>query len=174
VRRGAEPEAGDWEGEELGGENGEESCAVLCGTYEEAGSNSTLVVDKDAGPGLVITSWVNNGTDILNTLMPSIYASPLIGPARLYPTGLQSSGRSEDKSYEEEKAYRVIFPVQSQEEDGLAVFSDGCQDWEAFDVLSYGNIGLDDLVFRVGGQGEGNKGVKGVELRGFRKVLGRV
>lgn len=133
------------------------------GFYVSSETNSSMRIEVDDGPGLAITSWVNSGVDVLLETIPSIYGSPLFGPPRMYPTSLQNSSNKTLST-----SYRVIFLLESQN-DGLQIFSDACSDWGLLDSLSYGKVGLDDVVFTVQDNGEGVQ----VELRGFRKKLQR-
>jgi hypothetical protein len=61
-------------------------------------------------------------------------------------------------------SYGVIVPLT---EDDLQIFTDDCGDWGYIDVLSYGNVGLQDLVFRLSAEGE----VSQIELKGFRAIM---
>ncbi|KAH7140024.1 beta-lactamase/transpeptidase-like protein [Dactylonectria estremocensis] len=133
------------------------------GCYTSTKTNSSIRVEVDDGPGLAITSWINNGVDVLLETIPGIWGSPLFGPPRMYPTGLRNNlNRTTSTSY------RVIFELENQN-DGLQIFSDGCSDWGLLDVLSYGKIGLDDVVFRTKNNGASVE----IDLRGFRKTLQR-
>ncbi|KAH8680388.1 hypothetical protein BGZ61DRAFT_481076 [Ilyonectria robusta] len=133
------------------------------GFYVSSETNSFMRIDVDDRPRLTITSWVNSGVDVLLETIPSIYGSPLFGPPRMYPTNLQNSSNKTLST-----SYRVIFALESQD-DGLQILSDACNDWGLLDSLSYGKVGLDDVVFTVKDNGEGVQ----VELRNFRKKLQR-
>lgn len=118
--------------------------------------SSSISIATDDEPGLVITSWMYDGHDIINETIPAIFQSgPLNGLPRLYPSGLEEDG---------EVAWIAHFELQG---DGLRIFSEACTDWEGLDVLQYGDVGLDDVVFRVGDDGN----ARSVELRGWRVVL---
>ncbi|KAH6967713.1 hypothetical protein BKA56DRAFT_622583 [Ilyonectria sp. MPI-CAGE-AT-0026] len=113
------------------------------GFYVSSETNSSMRIEVDGGPGFAITSWVNSGVDALLETIPSMYDSPLFGPPRMYPTSLQNSSNKTLST-----SYRVIFALESQN-DGLQIFSDACSDWGLLDSLSYGKVGLDDVVFIV-------------------------
>ncbi|CAH0057005.1 unnamed protein product [Clonostachys solani] len=133
------------------------------GLYTSLETNSSIRIEVDDGPGLAITSWINNGVDVLLETVPGIWGSPLFGHPRMYPTNLQNTSNGTSSA-----SYRVIFSLESQN-DGLQIFSDACSDWGLLDVASYGKVGLDDIVFSTRDIGE----VVEVELRGFRKTLQR-
>jgi hypothetical protein len=74
---------------------------------------------------------------------------------QLYPSRLAQDG---------EAAWRAHFELQGV---GLKIFSEACTDWEGLNSLQYGDVGLDDVVFRV--REDGN--ARSVELKGWRVVL---
>ncbi len=120
----------------------EEAQSTFAGTYTDSGSKSSLTVVTDDNPGLGITSWTENGTDIL----PGIGA--LLGATadqkvsiRLYPSGLKSKDRTKI-------AWRAVYEALPQPLDPGA-FSTSCITWSAVDSLIYGGVGWDEWLFNM-------------------------
>lgn len=116
------------------------------GTYQSnnTGLNSTMTFTTVPGePGLVVTSWISNGTDLRQALATVQGATGGVD-VRLYPSGLVQCGADGAQSI----GFRaVIMPEMFVDSGG--VFSNGCISWELVDELSYGNVGLDEFVFEV-------------------------
>jgi hypothetical protein len=146
----------------------QQALAKFGGFYKSSEANSSIRIEADEGPGLIITSWINNGVDLIAETLPVAFQSALSGFPRIYPSGLESSLCSEPGRKSEcrvnEMSYGVIVPLV---EDDLQIFTDNCGDWGYIDVLSYGNVGLQDLMFRLSAEGE----VSQIELRGFRTMM---
>ena len=139
----------------------EEADAAFSGNYasSDPNLNSSLTITTDPTlPGLGVTSWISNNTDIL--------ASPLAGPSiRLYPTGLKTVLANGDT----EIGYRAVFENPSAGSIG-GVFSSGCQTWAVVDQEYWGAVGMDEFLITVGCDGV----AKSVEPRVARVVLERV
>jgi hypothetical protein len=119
----------------------EEADLLYAGTYTspDKSLNSSITISTDVTkPGLGITSWISNGTDMIN--------SPItVAEIRLYPTGLKNILENGDV----EMGFRASFPVR-----GLDAFK-GSFDlasatWVMVDNLYWGTVGNDEFVITVG------------------------
>ena len=124
----------------------EEAQSTYAGTYTDSGSNSSLTVVTDSNPGLGVTSWAENGTNIL----PGIGA--LLGAKeeqqvsiRLYPSGLKSTDGTRI-------AWRAVYEALPQPLDPGA-FSTNCITWGMVDSLIYGTVGWDEWLFNLNADG---------------------
>lgn len=126
------------------------------------GLNSSIRLSTcDSEPGISVSSWISNGTDMLASQIGSMYIS---GPtARLYPTGLV---RDLDNG-EQEISFRAVYEGTSNGIGG--VFTQSCMSWVAVDNLYWGTVGTDEFVARVGGDGI----AKSVSPRALRVELVR-
>ena len=127
-------------------------------------SSLTLTVNQTAGaaPGLVISSWVSNGTDVLAQLPTSL--GP--GPYRLQPSISDSESGTE--------AYRLVasldapIPASAGAPKGLFTsLSYLAGDWLGLDSPTYGGIGISLFVFKIGSRGN----VEEVRPEAFRVSL---
>jgi hypothetical protein len=122
----------------------------LIGTYTSAttGLNSSLTLilnqtETDA-PGLVISSWISNGTDVLSSLN--------VGPRpwRLVPTIRDPKGGKQ--------AFRIVTATDapSPQVPGQLFSGPGLEtsDWVGVDSLTYGGIGIALFVFDIGTDGK--------------------
>ncbi|EON96117.1 putative beta-lactamase family protein [Phaeoacremonium minimum UCRPA7] len=126
-----------------------EAAERFAGTYSssERGLNTSLVLavnqTESGAPGLVISSWISNGTDVLATLTPS----PGFPPWRLLPS---ISDAAHGKV-----AFRLVsdFDAPStQPPVGPELFSGRgflLSDWVYVDSATYGGIGTALFVFDV-------------------------
>ncbi|KAI9730919.1 MAG: hypothetical protein M1818_007993 [Claussenomyces sp. TS43310] len=121
----------------------EQALRNYVGTYSASdlllNSSITIGLSNDR-PGLGIESWVSNGTDILKSYgtIKDASAEQLVS-ARLYPAGMRAEGQV---------AFRAIFEALPQQRVGK-VFSLSCDTWTTAGAVTYGEIGIDDLVFDV-------------------------
>lgn len=133
----------------LAAEAGVEAAQRFAGTYSsnEAGLNTSLVLtvnqtESDA-PGLVISSWISNGTNVLDTLTPS----PGFPPWRLLPS---ISDTAHGKM-----AFRLVSGFDApnaQPPVGPSLFSGRgflIADWISADSVTYGGIGTTLFVFDI-------------------------
>ena len=118
----------------------EEANAVYAGTYSNAATNSTMTVTTNSDPGLVISEWTFNGSNVL-ALYTEIAgnASTQHTVAHLYPSGLQSKNGSI-------VGWRAVFEVFPKAYDPGA-FSENCDTWTGVDFLVYGGIAVDEFIF---------------------------
>lgn len=111
----------------------------FAGTYALSSLNSSITIITDAGPGLVVSSWVNNGTNMFNSYMAlSGITDPSQLSIRLYPTGLESPGQL---------SFRAVIPPPLGT--GIGPFTSPCISWVTVDGSVYGNMGTDEFLFKV-------------------------
>lgn len=133
----------------------EEAESVYAGTYHgidsgtAANENDVLVLTVDSNPGLLVSSWSINGTDIVS-------AFRAVGDqVRLNPSGLVSKKGTKE-------GWRVVL-TEEPAVDGA--FVGECVDWFDVALTVLGGVGLDEFVINL--SGDGTKAV-GVEARGWR------
>ncbi|KAI9927460.1 hypothetical protein MW887_003074 [Aspergillus wentii] len=139
----------------------EEACCRFSGEYATDQANSSISITADDGPGLKVEHWINNSTDMfdsLKTLAQPIQLSNV--SIRLYPTGLETKNRV---------SFRAI-TVDPFAPPGLGPVTSSCWSWVLIDRNLYGSVGLDEFVFDV--DDEGN--AVAVTPRGLRVSLERV
>jgi CubicO group peptidase (beta-lactamase class C family) len=133
----------------LAAEAAAEAARKFAGVYKstESGLDSslTLVVNQTVtdAPGLVISSWISNGTDVLSTMSPN----PGLFPWRLVPS---ISDAAHDKM-----AFRLVSGNDApgaQEPVGSRLFLGrgfAAADWVGVDSITYGGIGTTLFVFDI-------------------------
>ncbi|KAJ5238421.1 hypothetical protein N7468_003040 [Penicillium chermesinum] len=127
------------------------------GTYSQNNSNSSITIATDDGPGLVVTKWSNNGTNMLQSYATlNGFTDPSQLDIRLYPTGLTSPGQL---------SFRAVIPPLLP--DGIGPFTSSCITWVTLDSHIYGNIGLDEFVFGIGDDGTADS----ISPRALRIIL---
>lgn len=136
-----------------------QAAARYAGEYTATDStNSSIAITTDDGPGLLITSWVNNRTDMIQSLMTLGHVSdPSTFGIRLYPTGLESPGQI---------SFRALMPP-SLSTAGNGPFTSSCITWVTVDGQVYGNVGIDEFVFNMDERGV----VNGIIPRVLRTTL---
>jgi len=139
-----------------------EAAVNLGGTYtypDAKGLNSTLVLKTTEGtPGMVISSWVSNGTDVLSYLRN--ITGP--GPYRLLPSvdGDDTPGHGQGRG-QRKVAFRLVGALDSLAtssgslETGGLFSSPGLAlgDWLVVDASTYYGAGLSLFVFDLGSDG---------------------
>jgi hypothetical protein len=125
----------------------EEANATYAGTYNSADGDS-IAIEVDDGPGLLISNWTWNGTDVT-----PIYAALSAGGAdanitiRLWPTTLQSPSRLgasnlnkvSFRSYVQDLPFLPnLYPVLGS-----------CISWLTTDQITYGGVASDEFVFDI-------------------------
>ncbi|KAJ0420254.1 beta-lactamase/transpeptidase-like protein [Aspergillus carlsbadensis] len=127
----------------------EEAHNSFAGTYSSAPTNSSLEVTTDAGPGLRVLKWTNNGKDILDALSQIQLGPP--GQSvelRLFPTGLRHGGRL---------SFRSVRPSRFGTGPGCGPVcgpvTRACRSWMLVDGSVYGAMGVDEFVFETGEDG---------------------
>jgi CubicO group peptidase (beta-lactamase class C family) len=151
----------------------QEADQVYAGTYTgPAGTNSSLTVVTDGSPGLGVTRWMENGTDVLPLIGIILGATPdqlaqlaAVGGGvsiRLYPTGLMSSDGTK-------AAWRAVYEVLPEPSDPGA-FSQNCVTWVTVDSVIYGAVGADEFLFNLS---TGGGSAVSIEPRVLRTELQR-
>ncbi|KAJ7928130.1 beta-lactamase/transpeptidase-like protein, partial [Mycena leptocephala] len=113
--------------------------ARFAGTFAAAGLNSSITLNTEAGrPGLGVSRWISNGTDMLVTLETSPFT------VRLYPTTLFSDSRY---------AFRAVYEETFDNTGPTPAFQDRCVTWGGVDTPTYGTVAFDDFVFELGEDG---------------------
>ncbi|KAK0751900.1 beta-lactamase/transpeptidase-like protein [Schizothecium vesticola] len=117
--------------------------------------NSTLTLTVDSGPGLALTRWISNGTDMLYVSvalasnLSSEYWDTLRPNVRLYPTGLEDAVPANGTNKGGRKvAFKAVF-----EDVGGPTFNGtykaDCATWVGVTGAVYGSRPLDLFVFEV-------------------------
>ncbi|KAF3388520.1 Beta-lactamase-like protein [Penicillium rolfsii] len=140
----------------------EQAAANFAGHYAAAnGVNSSIALATDRGPGLLITTWVNNGTDMIQSLMTLGHVTvPHTFSIRLYPTGLESPGQL---------SFRALMPP-TLSTAGNGPFTSSCISWVAVGGQVYGNVGIDEFIFNLDEKGV----VRSITPRVLRTTLPKV
>ncbi|KAH9210692.1 putative beta-lactamase [Leptodontidium sp. 2 PMI_412] len=141
----------------------EEATANYAGTYTSSNSslNSSIILSLDSSkPGIGVTSWISNGT---NMLTPSSFVPG--SSVRLYPTGLK---RAVEGCGDVDVGFRAVFENLGSEGVG-GTFTTSCQTWGQVDAVYWGTVGSDEFVVRVGEDGR----AKSVSSRALRVELVR-
>ncbi|KAJ5673797.1 hypothetical protein N7462_009236 [Penicillium macrosclerotiorum] len=110
-----------------------------------AGTNSSINITTDAGPGLLVTSWISNGTDMFQSIMSlQGIPDPSLLSIRLYPTGLVAPDMV---------SFRALIPP-TLPTAGHGPFTSSCITWVTVDSAMYGSVALDEFVFNLDDQGD--------------------
>ncbi|KAG5806772.1 hypothetical protein H9Q74_011428 [Fusarium xylarioides] len=141
----------------------------FAGTFKGPKSQLTVTMDDT----LVVRNWTRGDVDVIAAeaalTWPGLDVTPVL---RLYPMGLEGNKRM---------SFRGIFEAQAVDgstaeteentiEANIGPFSGGCLSWGGVDSLTYGNIGVDDFVFEVDGDGDST----GLSPRVMRETLKKV
>ncbi|KFZ03606.1 hypothetical protein V502_10808 [Pseudogymnoascus sp. VKM F-4520 (FW-2644)] len=133
----------------------EEAANVYAGTYQREGSSDTFVIAVDANPGLLVTKFLINGTDVVAGFAA---AGDQI---RLTPSGLVSKGGA-----------RIgLRGVLARKPVPEGAFVSNCVDWFGVGQTPIGGVSLDEFVVKV--SEDGTRAVE-VEPRGWRVAYSRV
>ncbi|KAK2740466.1 hypothetical protein FQN57_006093 [Myotisia sp. PD_48] len=135
------------------------------GKYHAPGRNSSIVLGVDRNqPGLVIESFVSNGTDMI-ALVKSLFASDQSSTMslRLHPTLLKAESecpRSMNSNSCVDLSFRAVLDEQTvashDENRNQQVIGGLCKgQWFEADSLVWGRVALDDFKFTVD-RGSGN------------------
>ena len=127
-----------------------EAAENFAGTYasksSSLNSSVTLSVDPSRGAGLLVTSWISNGTDVFSWL-PSSAGDEL----SLFPTDLRGATVGQAGQV----AFRGTFGLSKYKRD-VGIFVDQVTTdlaWADVDSLFYGGASLDLFVFDVDAKG---------------------
>ena len=144
----------------------EQAQANYAGNYSSSALNSSLTLTTDASkPGIGITSWISNGTDMMaisNLLLTSAISANF--SARLYPTDLQVAAADGSKQV----VLKAIFEdLAAQATDSR--FTAGCGTWIGPTAVVYGAMALDEFVFTLDSSGN----AVSVEVSALRLPMNR-
>lgn len=110
-------------------------------------SNSTINLQVDNGPGLLVTNWTSNGRDILQDYTSLVAPdSDLVSAGRLFPTNLVA-GR--------ETAWRLVFYLTTLSGNAAPQASQNfwvqgqCSTWGGIDGYVYGYKAVDEFIITV-------------------------
>lgn len=143
----------------------------LAGTYRAAGAlNSTLeLTTAEDVAGVMVSSWVSNGTDVL----PFLTAAVGQGPFRLLPSVVDDDGGADDMRGQ--VAFRLVSsrdsPAQADPTRGELFAAPGMAmaDWLVVDESTYYGAGLSLFAFDVGRDGKATA----VMMPAYRVTLSR-
>lgn len=133
------------------------------GTYELAtdGSNSSITITADDGPGLKIERWISNSVDMYETLMGLQKVTDRSAISiRLQPTGLGTSTRI---------GFSAVVNAQPAPPYPGPV-AGACISWLTLDSFRYGNVALSEFEFEVNDNGDATS----VSPRALRITLPRL
>lgn len=132
----------------------EEATHNYAGVYSAArsGGNSSITIVVDEYPGLAVTHWLNNGTNMMEVLgeieTGVTNASELAGLSlRLYPSNLVTRAANGSIT---RTGWRAVYELLPPEP---SPFFGTCVSWLGIDQYTYGGVGLDEFVFDLGADG---------------------
>ncbi|KAI1411055.1 beta-lactamase/transpeptidase-like protein [Hypoxylon sp. FL1857] len=147
---------------------------VYGGTYKNSDSaiNSSLSVVVDTQtPGLSLSSWISNGTNLmwysvaLSQNVSSDYWDKIKPSVRLYPTGLWDATSDGGKRV----AFKAVFEDLSLP-NASDPFTTDCATWVSVAGIMYGSRPLDQFIFNMNAAGN----VTSVENGALRNKLDKV
>ncbi|PNP80895.1 hypothetical protein FNYG_05710 [Fusarium nygamai] len=139
------------------------------GTFKGPKSQLTVAMDDT----LMVRNWTRGGVDVMAMqaalTWPGLDVTPVL---RLYPMGLEGNNRVSFRGVFEAQAVNESTeePEETATDVSIGPFSGGCLSWGGVDSLTYGNIGVDDFVFEVNGDGEATALVPRVMRETLRKI----
>jgi hypothetical protein len=118
----------------------EQSNASFAGYYSSTQVNSSITIVVDDKPGLLVTQWVSNSTDLLQNYKMIAGGSDSTIEYRLQPNGLYTGCQV---------GFSGLW-VPTSPKNGPGPLSLGCiVTWGGAEQMTVGNVGLDQFVFRV-------------------------
>jgi hypothetical protein len=137
--------------------------AAFSGSYTASGLNSSISVSVDTLPGMIINSFISNGTDFRETLATLYNVDDKNALSmRLYPTHLSSTTNSGGSTL----AFRAVYQDENEFADAE---TPTCVSWRDVDKYKYGGAALDLFVFELDASGE----VMAVEIPALRVKLAK-
>jgi hypothetical protein len=130
----------------------DEADQIYSGIYVSYGPdsmpNSTLIISTDPKkPGLGVSSWISNGTDMIQTaiqLQSGSNSTALRAEARLYYTQLETRAKNGEKR----QAWKAVFEdTGGANVQGPLLFSTLCGSWVGLTGLTYDALPLDEFLF---------------------------
>ncbi|EED15033.1 alkaline D-peptidase, putative [Talaromyces stipitatus ATCC 10500] len=141
--------------------------ATFTGSYtasssELSGLNSSISISVDSLPGLIVDSFISNGTDFRKQLAMLYNAADYEAlSVRLYPTHLSSTTTQPGGS---RQVFRAVYQDKKE-------FADAgtptCVSWRDVDKFRYGGAAVDLFVFDLDAEGK----IVGVEIPALRVKL---
>ncbi|KAI0867700.1 beta-lactamase/transpeptidase-like protein [Hypoxylon argillaceum] len=145
------------------------------GGGEAAALNSSLTITTDAArPGLGVTAWVSNGTNLMGLVVAlganitRDYWGDIRPSVRLYPSGLWDAAA--DGSGGKRVGFKAVFEDLGLPDAPVGVYSTDCSSWVGVAGVMYGSQPLDGFVFDVDADGR----VLAVENSALRRRLVKV
>lgn len=145
----------------------EEAQSTYGGTYKSKTLNSSIVLSTDVNrPGIGITSWISNGTDMLlvANALTTTYTSPGFS-ARLYPTDLEVVNADGTKQVSMKAVFEDLANTIQD-----SYFLASCGTWIDPTGLVYGAQALDEFIFTFDKSGK----VVSIQPSALRIVLNKV
>jgi len=145
----------------------DQATQLYAGKYSSSSVNSSVTLTTDSSkPGLGISSWISNGTDMMaiaNELLEGTVSSSF--GIRLYPTDFQVVAADGSKQV----AFKAIMEdLATQLVDNM--FTAACGTWIGPTSIVYGSQALDQFVFSIDASGK----VVSVESMALRLPLKKV
>jgi hypothetical protein len=139
----------------------------LAGTYASSDPevNTTLTLATDPStPGLKLTSFTSNSSDVLHTLFAGLRKST--NPdVRLYPTELVRTNANGTQT----RKYNAVINSPDAKYPNSVIEALNCVSWQMVDSTAYGAIGIDEVWIETDGSGK----AVGVEVRAFGAKMER-
>lgn len=148
--------------------------ALYDGTYKNSNSavNSSLSIVVDSKtPGLSLSSWISNGTNLLwysvamSRNVTKDYWDKIQPSVRLYPSGLWDATSDGGKRV----AFKAVFEDLSLP-DASEPFTTDCSTWVSVAGIMYGSKPLDQFIFNINAAGN----VMSIENAALRNRLEKV
>ena len=161
----------------------EQAEAMYAGTYTASGLNSSFTLGTHPNvPGLLIEQWTSNGRNMFEALS-AIYGFPMdTERVVLQPTNLVSPATSAGNvtgrtaaSYGQnvrEVAFRAIYEQSSAPPD-FGVYAEACVSWLAVDAVTYGDFAIDQFLFTMGTDENGQEKARSITPRFLHLTLER-
>lgn len=150
-----------------------EADLLFSGTYvsdPKSGLNSSMVISTDPKkPGLGITSWLHNNTDMLTfsiALQSGSPVAPIHPEIRLYYTQLEDDFAAEGTPQDlplnlaaaftggKKQSWKAVFEDTGPPNLGLGLFSTECGAWVGLTGVTYASMPLDEFVFEFNAAGQ--------------------
>lgn len=122
----------------------------LAGTYNATnGLESSIILTTDpSGPGLKVTTLVSNGTNFLAEVLKLLLPFPALD-VRLCPSDLVKSTANGTTT----RTFQAIVQNADLVDTG-GVFDQSCQTWFSVQMFTYGNVGDNEFLFELDGDGK--------------------
>ncbi|GAW26447.1 hypothetical protein SAMD00023353_3200620 [Rosellinia necatrix] len=133
----------------------EEAGRNFAGEFVDAATNSsaTIRTGPSGSPGLLVTSLVSRGVQVIGPQSPLVQIYGVGTSARLYPSDLRATSVSRDGlgTFDSRLGFRATYFNASQPGE----IQDPCLSaWTALGAPTYGQVALDDWVFEMREDGQ--------------------